>query len=57
MEDVGIFYEHLVYCTDTLHLFSPFGIIFHGYLAYFFPVLVCCIKESLATLTLRGKKV
>jgi hypothetical protein len=35
MEDVGIFYGHLVYSTGIW---------------YIFPVLVCCAKKNLATL-------
>jgi hypothetical protein len=34
MEDVGIFYGHLVYCTDIWYILWPFGI-FHGYLVHF----------------------
>jgi hypothetical protein len=41
MDDVGIFYGHLVFLR-------PFGI-FYGNLVYFSPVLVCCTRENLAT--------
>jgi hypothetical protein len=36
MEDVDIFYVHLVYFTVILYVLWPYGI-FSGYLAHFFP--------------------
>jgi hypothetical protein len=53
MEDVGIFYVHLVnfrpFCIPYGHLvyFPSFGT--------FLPVLVCCTKKNLATLISRCK--
>jgi hypothetical protein len=49
IDDVGILYGHLVYSTAIWYIVWPFGI-FHGHLVYFFPALVSCIKENLATL-------
>jgi hypothetical protein len=51
MEDVGIFYGHLVYV-----FYGQIGK-FNGHLVqfvviwYIFPILVCCTKKNLATLT------
>jgi hypothetical protein len=36
MEDVGIFYGHLVYFTVIWYTLWPFGI-FYGYLVHLFP--------------------
>jgi hypothetical protein len=36
MEEVGIFYGHLINFTDIWYNLSPFGI-FVGYLVYFSP--------------------
>jgi hypothetical protein len=36
MEDVDIFYVHLVYFTVILYVLWPYGI-FSGYFAHFFP--------------------
>jgi hypothetical protein len=36
MEDVGIFYVHLVYFSAICNILWPLGI-FTGHLAYFFP--------------------
>jgi hypothetical protein len=65
MEDVGIFYGHLVYFTAIWYILRPFGV-FYGYLGYFaaiwqiswefgliFPILVRCTKKNLAALPLR----
>jgi hypothetical protein len=55
MENIGIFYGHLVYFTLIWYILCPFGI-FYGHLVYFvviwtiFPVLVRCSKKNLATL-------
>jgi hypothetical protein len=55
IENVGIFYGHLVYFKAVWSILWPFGI-FYDHLIYFmaiwyiFPVLVCCIKKNLATL-------
>jgi hypothetical protein len=48
MEDVGVFYGHVVF-TAIWYISWNFGT-FYGYLVYFFPVLVCCPKKNLATL-------
>jgi hypothetical protein len=45
MEDVGIFYGHLVYFMAIWSILWLFGIFFH--------VLVCCPKKNLATLVPR----
>jgi hypothetical protein len=55
MEDVGIFYGHLVYITVILYILWPFGICilwpFRIWaIWYTFTILVCCTKENLATL-------
>jgi hypothetical protein len=42
MEDVGTFYEQLVYFTTIWYILWPLDI--------FFPVLVSCTKKNLATL-------
>jgi hypothetical protein len=42
VEDVGIFYRHLVYFTAIWYTLWTFGM--------FFPVLVCCTKKNLASL-------
>jgi hypothetical protein len=42
MEDVGIFYGHLVYFTAIKYILWLVGI--------FSPFLVCCTKKNLATL-------
>jgi hypothetical protein len=44
-EDVGILYDHLVYFTANWYFLSPFGTLF--------PILVCCTKKNLATLSLK----
>jgi hypothetical protein len=46
MEDVGIFYVHLVYFTFICHFLWIFGM-FPGYLVYF-SGLVCYSKKNLA---------
>jgi hypothetical protein len=47
MDDVGIFYSQLVYFVAIRYILCEFGI--------FFPVLLCCTKENLATLLNRIK--
>jgi hypothetical protein len=47
-EDLGIFYDHLVYFTAIGNILRPFGI-FCGILV-FFPVLVFWTKKNLTTL-------
>jgi hypothetical protein len=49
MEDVGTFYDHLVYFATTWYSLWPFGI-FYGHLAYIYIFWVCCTKKNLATL-------
>jgi hypothetical protein len=46
MENLGKFYDHLVYFTAIGNILLPFGI-FCGHLV---PVLVSCTKKNLATL-------
>jgi hypothetical protein len=45
LEDVGIFYGHLVYFTTIRHIWVYFIVIW-----YVLPILVFCIKMNLATL-------
>jgi hypothetical protein len=47
----GIFYGKLVYFTAIWFILWRSGI-FRGHLVCFFPVLVCCTEENLATLRL-----
>jgi hypothetical protein len=55
MENLGIFYDHLVYLTAIKNILWPFGT-FCGHLVHFvaiwyiFPILVFCTKTNLATL-------
>jgi hypothetical protein len=49
MEDVGIFYEHLVHFTVFYYILRTFGTI-RGNLVYFFPFLVFYTKKNLVTL-------
>jgi hypothetical protein len=49
MENLGIFYDHLVYFTTIRNILWPSGIPC-GNLVYFFPVLVFWTKKNLATL-------
>jgi hypothetical protein len=49
MEDVGIFYGHLVYFTAISYILWTFGI-FYGNLVHFPPVLVYCTEKNLAAL-------
>jgi hypothetical protein len=51
MEDVGIYYGHLVHFTVFCYILWTFGIV-HCNLVYFFPVLVFCTETNLATLAL-----
>jgi hypothetical protein len=48
MEDVGIFYTHLVHFTVFWYILWTFGIFV--VIWYIFPVLVFCIKKNLAPL-------
>jgi hypothetical protein len=48
MEDVGIFYGHLVHFTVFCYISWTFGIL-RGNLVLF-PVLVVCTEKNLATL-------
>jgi hypothetical protein len=50
MEDVGIFYGHLVHFT-VLSYISWTSVMVRGNLVHFFPFLVFCTKENLATLS------
>jgi hypothetical protein len=43
MEDVGVFYGHLISFTAIWHLLWPFGI-------FIFPILVYRTKKNLATM-------
>jgi hypothetical protein len=55
IENLGIFYDHLVYFTVIGNILWPFDI-FYGHLVYFvviwysFPALVFFTKKNLATL-------
>jgi hypothetical protein len=49
MEDVGIFYGHLVHFMAFWYILWTFGIV-RGNLIFIFPVLVFCTKKNLATL-------
>jgi hypothetical protein len=51
MENLGIFYDHLVNYTAIGNILWPFGI-FYGHFGIFSPVLVYCTKKNLATLLL-----
>jgi hypothetical protein len=53
MENLGIFYDHLVYFTSIGNILWPFCI-FCGKSGIFFPVLVFWTKKNLATLPGRG---
>jgi hypothetical protein len=48
-ENLGIFYDHLVYFTAIGNILWPFRI-FWDNLVYFFPVLVFWTMKNLATL-------
>jgi hypothetical protein len=50
MEDVSIFYVHLVTFPVILHILWPFGIPIFPRFGTFLPVLVCCANKNLATL-------
>jgi hypothetical protein len=54
IEDVGIFYVHLVDFPDIWNILLPFGI-FSPVLVHFYPLLVCCAKTNLATLRSSGE--
>jgi hypothetical protein len=50
MEDIGMFYGHLVYFTAVWYItYVAFGIYF-VVIWYVFPVLVCCTEKNPATL-------
>jgi hypothetical protein len=52
MEDVGLFYGHLVYFTAICYTYVFCGHLKHFMVIwYIFPILVCCTKKNLATLT------
>jgi hypothetical protein len=52
MDNLGIFYDHLVYFTAIGNaILWPFSI-FYGHSVYFSPFLVFCTKKNLATLEL-----
>jgi hypothetical protein len=53
MEDVGIFYGHLVYFMAVWHILHLFGI-FIG-ISVHFTVLVSCTKINLATLIISDR--
>jgi hypothetical protein len=48
MENLGIFYDHLVYFTAIGNILWPFGMF--DVLWYIFSVLVFCTMKNLATL-------
>jgi hypothetical protein len=49
MENLGIFYDHLVHFSAIGNILWLFGM-FRGHLVNFFPVLVFCAKKNLTTL-------
>jgi hypothetical protein len=49
MENVAIFYGHLEYFTAVWYILWPFGNVVA--VGIFPPILVCCAKKNLATLT------
>jgi ABC-type spermidine/putrescine transport system permease subunit II len=44
MEDVGMFYGHLVYFTAIWYILGPLGT-FYGYLVYFFPFWYVVVRK------------
>jgi hypothetical protein len=50
MEDVGIFYGHLVYFMAIGYMWWQIVIFYLCLFGAFFTVLVCCTKKNLATL-------
>jgi hypothetical protein len=54
MENVGIFYGHLVHFTVFCYILWTFGIV-RGNLVYIFPALVFCTKKNLATLVTNAR--
>jgi hypothetical protein len=50
MEDVGIFYVHLVHFTALWDILWPFRMCNVWPFGIYFPVLVSCTKKNLATL-------
>jgi uncharacterized protein YhhL (DUF1145 family) len=56
MENLGIFYGHLVYFTAIGNILWPFGIFCRHLVYVLFTVLVFCTKENLAILLLNGTK-
>jgi hypothetical protein len=52
MEDVGIFYGHLVHFVVFCYILWTFGMV-RGSLVYFFPFWYFCTKKNLATRQLR----
>jgi hypothetical protein len=54
MEDLGMFYGHLVYFITIWYILCQFGIFM--VIWYSFPVLVSCTTKNLATL-LENKKI
>jgi hypothetical protein len=55
MEDVGIFYGHLVHFTVFCYILLTFGIVCGNLVI--FPVLVFCTKKNLATLVWQPRPV
>jgi hypothetical protein len=49
MEDIGIFYAHVVYFAAICYILWTLDI-FYGYLVIFPILVVYCIKKNLATL-------
>jgi hypothetical protein len=48
MDDVGVFYEHLVYLTAKWYIFGH--LVHFAVIWYIFPILVYCTEKKLATL-------
>jgi hypothetical protein len=57
MEDVGLFYSHLVNYTALWSIIPPFGIFYSYVFGIFVPVLVCCTKKNLATVQMSRTRV
>jgi hypothetical protein len=51
MENVGIFYGHLVYSASIWYIFVAIWYILWSF-GVFIPILVCCTEKNLATLGL-----
>jgi hypothetical protein len=50
MEEVGIFYGHLIYFTPIWYTYFGGHLLYFMVICYIFPFLVRCTKKNLATL-------